>query len=144
RVLVAGAAAALGAGLVVVVQLDDGRAVALVLGQGTAGRARVEARLEGSSEPFERCDYSIARGLYTCGELGWVYPAMDELIEDVPPSWRFPAPAIIARCFQEEARVEFVVTMRRRLDGRYLAARAGKGDAFLEIDPGPRFSVGAP
>jgi hypothetical protein len=141
-ILVGAAAVALSVVLVVAVLVDDGAAEALALGQGTAGRAVVEARVENSGKAFVRCQYSMLRGLYQCGSLGWVYASMDELIEDVPPSWRFPAPAIISRSFHEEERVEFQIVMRRRLAGRYWAAAAGKGEVLLELEPGPRFSMG--
>ena len=38
--------------------------------------------------------------------------------------------------------MQFVISMRRRLSGRYTAAAAGKGDATLDIEHGPRAALG--
>jgi hypothetical protein len=140
-VLAAAAAAAIAVGLAVVVALPEPRMRALEIGQGVAGRARVEARVDAEGEPFVRCEYSVIKGMYVCAGLGWVFAEMKDLVGDVPPSWRFPAPAVGFRSMHEEKPVQFVVSMRRRLAGRYKAGAAGKGDAFLDVENGPRGSV---
>ncbi len=111
--------------------------LALQVGHGLVGSARVEARRNGGE--WVDCPYDSIVASYHCDNMIDVQDEIGQLVNDAAPSWPLVTPMITAQA--TGGKTEFRIHLRARLDGDYWAATK-RGAVSLTVGKDPPKRLG--
>ena len=104
----------------------------LAVGAGLRSPATVSVRPTGGA--WEDCPYSALRGRHTCPTGADVFAAVETLLGDEQPGWRFLTPVIRIETMTP---IDIRISFDAHLAGRYWATGTGSLDLDLGDGPSP-------